>query len=97
MVIGHLSGRKHSRLRGLLSSSIDGEVSESEAGQVESHLRACEECSREIELLRATVGLIGDLPLLETLRPFTLTEAQVPVTRAPRWSGPPDWLLRRPR
>ena len=82
MVISFLSGRKHSRLRGLLSSYIDGQVSESETRQVESHLRACKECSLEIELLRATVGLIGDLPLLETLRPFTLTEVPAPVTRA---------------
>ena len=58
--------RRHARVRTLLSSYIDGEVSASEARRVTAHLSGCDECVAELESLRATTMLLGRLPSLDT-------------------------------
>ena len=71
-MIGFLGIGRHERLRTLLSSYIDGQVSPAEARQVEAHLSTCDECRRELQGLRATVDLLRTLPELEVSRAFTL-------------------------
>ena len=78
-MIGFLGRGRHGRLRELLSSYIDGQVDDSEAGRIELHLGQCEECRVELESLRATVGLLQSLPELEVPRSFALSEAAVRV------------------
>ena len=70
---------KHSRIRGLLSSYIDGQLSPSDAAKVEGHLSTCDECRAELETLTATVELLGDLPELEVPRSFALASEPAPV------------------
>ena len=69
--------RRHARVRSLLSSYIDGEASASEARRVEAHLSGCDECSAELESLRATTMLLGRLPSLDAPRSYALTAADV--------------------
>ena len=69
--------RRHARVRTLLSSYIDGEVSASEARRVTAHLSGCDECVAELESLRATTMLLGRLPSLDTPRSYALTAADV--------------------
>ena len=69
--------RRHARVRTLLSSYIDGEVSASEARRVAAHLSGCDECVAELESLRATTTLLGQLPSLDTPRSYALTAADV--------------------
>ena len=66
---------RHSRLRGLISDYVDGQVTESERDRVEAHLAGCEQCRSELEGLRATVSLLGALPELRVPRSFALREA----------------------
>ena len=89
-MIGFLTSRNHSRLRGLLSAYIDGEVSESEASRVAQHLAGCERCRAELDTLRMTVGLLRELPLLAVPRSFTLTEepATIRSSRPVLWAAP---------
>ena len=88
-MIGILGIGRHSRLRALLSSYVDGQVSPEEARQVEAHLSTCDECRRELETLRDTVGLLRMLPELAVPRSFKLTRAPetVRVSRAYVWSA----------
>ena len=69
--------RRHARVRTLLSSYIDGEVSASEARRVAAHLSGCDECVAELESLRATTMLLGRLPSLDAPRSYALTAADV--------------------
>jgi hypothetical protein len=78
-VIGILRSGRHSRLRDLLSAYIDGEVSESESLRVEEHLSGCDECRRELDTLRATVALMGQLPELAPQRAYTLAAVPEPA------------------
>ena len=82
-MIGFLVNRRHNRLRDLLSAYIDGRVSEPETGQVEHHLAGCDECRLELDALRATVGLLRNLPELEAPRSFALTEAPASISPTP--------------
>ena len=82
-MIGLIPIGRHSRLRVLLSSYVDGEVTADESRQVEAHLALCEECMSDLDALRATVGLLGRLPELDTSRSFALSAPPVPV-RQPR-------------
>lgn len=79
-----LVSRRHKRLRDLLSAYIDGEVNGSEAARVEEHLSGCEECRRELDTLRATVELMGQLPELAPQRSYMLSAAPEPVR--PGWT-----------
>ncbi len=79
---------KHSKLRTLLSSYLDGEVSEAEARDIERHLDTCEGCRSELESLRATVGLLRQLPQLAVPRSFRLREAPGSTRAGPSWAWP---------
>ena len=63
----------HSRIRALLSSYVDGEVSAADARRVEEHAAACPACRDELVSLTATVELVHALPDLELPRSFELT------------------------
>ena len=79
----------HDRLRTLLSSYVDGQVSPVEAARVESHLTSCDECQRDLDNMRATVGLLNAMPELELPRSFLLTAEPEPVRSswAVQWGG----------
>ena len=68
----------HNRIRTLLSSYIDDQVSADEAARVEAHLAGCDECREELESLRMTVQLLSELPVLELPRSFALETAPEP-------------------
>ena len=63
----------HSRIRALLSSYVDGEVSDAEARRVEEHAESCSACRDELDSFTATVELVRALPELELPRSFELT------------------------
>lgn len=87
-MIGFLANRKHARLRELVSSFIDDQVTASERREVEEHLASCESCRLGLESMRFTVELLNDLPQIESRRDFTLTSAPeaVPVRRSAGWA-----------
>ena len=87
-MIGFLANRKHARLRELVSSYIDDQVTASEHREVEEHLASCESCRLSLESMRFTVELLNDLPQIESRRDFTLTAAPeaVPVRRFAGWA-----------
>ncbi|MDP7413367.1 MAG: zf-HC2 domain-containing protein [SAR202 cluster bacterium] len=89
-MIGFLANRKHSRLRELLSVYIDGETTASESLEVQEHLAACEACTEELETLRSTVELLGELRQLEPMRSYALEAEPEPV----RSSGTFAWTAR---
>jgi anti-sigma factor RsiW len=78
-VIGFLRIGGHDRLRRILSSYIDGQVTSAESARVERHLAGCRECMAELENLRATVGLLRALPELAIPRSFALDSVPAPV------------------
>ena len=88
-MLGILGIGKHERTRILLSSYVDGEVTEDEARRVEAHLEGCHECQVELEELRATVSLLSQLPQLEPSRSFRLIEQPEPLRETPSfaWGG----------
>ncbi|MBI2304923.1 MAG: zf-HC2 domain-containing protein [Chloroflexi bacterium] len=65
------------QVRDRLSEYMDGRLKEGERRRVEEHLAACPECRWELEELRATVGLLRQLPPLTPRRSFTLSPAVV--------------------
>ena len=66
------------QFREMLSPYIDGELSTPEKTRVERHIAACDLCRRELESLRATVGLLRRASLVAPPRSFTI------AARAPR-------------
>ena len=72
----------HSRIRGLLSAYVDGEVSAADARRVEEHAAACPACRDELDSLTATVELVRGLPELELPRSFELTRLPEEEPRA---------------
>ena len=72
----------HSRIRGLLSAYVDGEVSAADARRVEEHAAACSACRDELDSLTATVELVRGLPDLELPRSFELTRLPEEEPRA---------------
>ena len=71
-MIGLLGIRRHAGLRTLLSSYVDGEISDVEARQVEDHLSTCADCRSNLETLRMSVELLRALPVLAPPRSFAL-------------------------
>jgi len=80
-------GRKSEcqQLRGMLSLYIDGELSSPEKTKVERHIEECAACRRELESLRATVGLLRRVPVVAPPRSFTVA-ARAP-RRHPAWGA----------
>ena len=72
---------RYGRARTLLSSYIDGELSERERRRVERHLSECERCRWELESLRLTAELARGLPEMETSRSFALSREPAAVKR----------------
>lgn len=85
-MIRFLSYRRHARWRTMLSSYVDGQLTEAEAAEVLRHLDSCGDCREELEALRATVGLLRTLPELDAPRSFAVTRSQLGARtrRAPR-------------
>ena len=81
-MIGFFGIGRHDRLRTLLSSYIDGQVSHKEARRVDEHLSGCAGCRRDLETLRMSVGLLRELPDLEVPRSFRIESAPASI-RAP--------------
>lgn len=73
-MLGFFDRFRHGGARHLLSSYIDGEVSDSERRRVERHLSECEECRRELESLRLTVSALRQLPEIQATRSFAISE-----------------------
>ena len=63
-----------------LSALVDGEVTEAERGDLESHLGECTACGARLQALQRTVALVRQLPSVAMPRLFVLTDVQ---TRAP--------------
>ena len=76
---------RHGTLRKLLSSYIDGEVSDSERRRVERHMSRCEECRQEFESLRLTVSALRQLPEIQTARSFALSAVPETASEGFRW------------
>ena len=76
---------RHGKLRELLSSYIDDEVSDSERRRVERHLSRCEECRQELESLRLTVAALRQLPEVQTTRSFAISTAPEQVRGGFGW------------
>ena len=72
----------HWRIRALLSSYVDGEVSAAETRRVEEHAAACPACRDELDSLTATVELVRALPELELPRSLELTRLPEEEPRA---------------
>jgi hypothetical protein len=79
----------------LLSSYLDGEVTEAERLQVEQALSDSPELTAELDELRQTVSLVSALPAMAAPRPFTLTLADVTPVSPPKkqrgWFSVPMW------
>ena len=78
-----LTERRHSRLRELLSSYIDGEVTDAERARVEEHLATCDACREELESLRWTVSVLAEMPEVQTSRSFVFSTPPDRDVRAP--------------
>ena len=76
---------RHGKLRELLSSYIDDEVSDSERRRVERHLSTCEECRQELDSLRVTVTALRQLPEIQTARSFAISAEPQPVSDGLGW------------
>jgi hypothetical protein len=74
------SRAEHRRIREILSVYIDGELPSGDRARVEEHLAECADCTWELETLRQTVDLVGQLPKVPVPRAFTIHE-----TPRPRW------------
>jgi len=69
---------EHRRIREMLSLYIDGELSSRDRARVEEHLAECDDCTWELETLRQTVDLVGQLPKVPVPRAFTIYETPRP-------------------
>lgn len=86
-----------------LHEYIDGELSQFERAQVETHLRRCASCAEELRLLRQTVALLADLDEMDvpaSFRPQLMARvaalpvpapAPVPLSAARRARATPLW------
>lgn len=84
-MLGFFDRFRHGGARTLLSSYIDGEVSDSERRRVERHLSQCEECRHELESLSLTVSALRQLPEIQTTRSFAISRAPEPVSVSAGW------------
>lgn len=70
--------------RELLSPYIDGQLGAAQTESVERHLQACAACRRELEALRATVGLLRRVSPVPAPRSFALPQPPPAARPAPR-------------
>jgi len=61
------------KIRELLSSYIDGELSAAEQRKVVFHLKSCDSCREELESLQKTVNLVKNIPAIEPRRSFAVS------------------------
>ena len=54
----------------LLSQYIEGDLEESQAAELEAHLRECDECRSEISGLRQTVDILSQLQAIQAPADF---------------------------
>ena len=73
----------HHRAGHLLSSYLDGELLPDEATAVQGHLLECAACRAAFERLRATKGLLGELPVAEPPGEFWSTVQEPGPLRPP--------------
>lgn len=73
----------HHRAEPLLSSYLDGELLPGEARAVQEHLLLCAACRETLEGLRATKGLLGELPVAEPPVEFWPAVREPGASRAP--------------
>ena len=85
-MLGFFDRFRHGRLRALLSSYIDDEVSDSERRLIETHLSECEECRQELDSLRLTVSALRQLPEIQATRSFALSVEPEPMRSSPGWA-----------
>ena len=57
---------KHEEIQRLLHIYLDGMLNEAQHAEMESHLRTCENCRRELDYLQVVMRGIETYPLLET-------------------------------
>jgi hypothetical protein len=69
---------KHRRVIEMLSVYLDGELPSRDRARVEEHLAECGDCTWELETLRQTVDLVGQLPKVPVPRAFTIHETPRP-------------------
>jgi hypothetical protein len=72
------SKTEHRRIREMLSVYIDGELPSGDRARVKEHLAGCADCTWELETLRQTVDLVGQLPRVPVPRAFTIQETLRP-------------------
>jgi hypothetical protein len=72
------SKAEHRRIREMLSVYMDGELPFRDQTRVEEHLADCDDCTWELETLRQTVELVGQLPKVPVPRVFTIYETPRP-------------------
>ena len=58
------SHRDCGKVRELLSPYLEGEIAGEERSRLEEHLRGCESCRGDLDLLRHTLGALRELPEL---------------------------------
>ncbi len=75
MVFWRFWKRGHLRYQALLSEYIDNRLNTADQSHLEEHLRGCAKCSKDLESLQATAGLLRDVPMVETPRSFKLQAA----------------------
>ena len=83
----------HHRAGHLLSSYLDGELLPDESTAVRGHLLECAACRAAFERLRATKGLLGELPVAEPPVEFWSTvrepgSPRLPLAARLPWPGP---------
>jgi predicted anti-sigma-YlaC factor YlaD len=69
------------RVRGLISASLDGEVSEVEQATADAHLAVCAECQAYAASLAATSRLLRATPLEELDFPIVLPSHRLRLAR----------------
>lgn len=60
------------KVQGMLSEYMDNRLGNEDRGLVQSHLEACEACSKELSSLRMTVQLLQRVPQVPVPRSFTI-------------------------
>ncbi len=72
---------RHRRFRRDLSAYLDNMLSERARRRLEVHLDSCQACRQELAELRATIEVLGSLPMAEAPRSFALAAAPAAEVR----------------